>query len=249
MLKFFEFKKESDFEPIKSFYLQDELNPKVWETEDKVNQEIREELLQIAEDFLEQLEIGDIDIDDIVLTGSLANFNWSDYSDFDLHIIFDFTQVNDDEEFASKYFRTAGRLWNDQHDILISGYEVELYCQNSSEKHTSSGVYSLKNDEWVDKPSKESFEPDEELIRKKAEVVMDAVDEVDEEYQHDYNYEKLSEKVSKIFKKLKENRQKGLDKEGEFSTENLVFKLLRRNKYIERLLDLKSSIYDKQFLK
>ena len=76
---------------------------------------------------------------------------------------------------------------------------------------------------------------------------MFKIDDMESDLENDYNYEKLSEKVLKIWKKVKDNRQKGLDKEGEFSIENLVFKLLRRNGYIKKLLDLKSNVYDKQF--
>ena len=138
-------------------------------------------------------------------------------------------------------------IWNDQHDILISGYEVELYSQNTSEQHTSSGQFSLLNNKWIKKPTKEDFTPDEELIKSKASDIMFKIDDMESDLENDYNYEKLSEKVLKIWKKVKDNRQKGLDKEGEFSIENLVFKLLRRNGYIKKLLDLKSNVYDKQF--
>lgn len=76
---------------------------------------------------------------------------------------------------------------------------------------------------------------------------MNQIDEVVHDFEEDYSYQELADKCNRIMKKLKDNRQKGLDKEGEFSIENLVFKLLRRNGYIGKLLDLKSEIYDKQF--
>lgn len=204
-------------------------------------------MLKISNDYIEHLDIGDVDIEDIVLTGSLSNYNWSEYSDFDLHIIFDFSKINKDVELVKKYMGAAGKIWNEQHDILISGYEVEIYCQDSSEKHISSGQFSLLNNEWIKKPSKENFEPDEELIKQKASVIMDRIDDAEIDFNNHFSYKEISEKVNRILKKLKENRQKGLDKEGEYSTENLVFKLLRRNGYIKKIIDLKNKIYDKQF--
>jgi len=48
--KFFEFN-QKDLEPIKSFYLKDELNPKLWK-DFKLDGEVRENLLTIARDFL-----------------------------------------------------------------------------------------------------------------------------------------------------------------------------------------------------
>lgn len=247
-VKFLEFKStKSDFNPIKSFYLKDDLNSKIWNEKMEINDEVKESLLKIANDYIEHLDIGDIEVDDIILTGSLSNFNWSEYSDFDVHIVFDFKQINKDDQLVQKYLVAAGKLWNEQHDILILGYEVELYAQNSSEKHISSGQFSLLNNEWVKKPSKEDFTPDEDLIKRKAQSIMDRIDDAEIDFENHYSYRELAEKVNKILKKIKENRQKGLNEEGEFSTENLVFKLMRRNGYIKKLIDLKNKIYDKQF--
>lgn len=244
--KFLEYKSSGDFDAIKSFYLQDDLNPKFWK-EFEINEDTREDLLQIANDFIEHLDLGDIEIEDIVLTGSLANYNWSEYSDFDLHVVFDFSQINEDEVLVKKYLDAAKSLWNEQHDLLLDGFEVELYSQNSSEKHIASGQFSLLNDKWIKKPSKENFEPDEELIKLKSETIIDKIDDIESDFKNGLEYDEISEKLNKVWKKIKDNRQKGLDKEGEYSTENLVFKLLRRNGYITKILDLKTKIYDKQF--
>ena len=53
--------------------------------------------------------------------------------------------------------------------------------------------------------------------------------------------------LKKVWKKIKEGRKAGLEKEGEFSIENLVFKLLRRNGYIQKIMDIRRKAYDKQF--
>jgi len=52
--------------------------------------------------------------------------------------------------------------------------------------------------------------------------------------------------IEKIRTKIKDFRQAGLESGGEYSYENLVFKLLRRNGYIEKLLKLKTDITDKK---
>lgn len=236
----------SSFDPIKSFYLKDSLNRDVWDGF-VIKPDVREDLIQIAKDYQKYLELDDIELDDIIFTGSLANFNWSDYSDFDVHLVFDFSQINEDEELVKKLLDSLMKLWKNQHDLTLIGYEVELYCQNSSEKHISTGQYSLLNDEWIKKPSKENFVPDEELIKMKASVIMDTVDEIEDKCENKYDYESLQDDFDKVWKKIKDNRQRGLNKDGEFSIENLVFKLMRRNGYIEKLLTLKSKIYDKQY--
>lgn len=245
--KFLEFKDNKDFKPIESFYLKDDLNSKIWTNFD-MNQDVREDLLQISNDYIEHIELDDsIEIKDIILTGSLANYNWSEYSDFDVHIIVDYSDINNDEDLVRKYLSSAGKLWNEQHNILILGYEVEVYVQNSKEVHVSSGQFSILNNKWNKKPSKEDFEPDESLIKIKSGSIMDKIDDIEIDFQNHFSYNDLATKVNKILKKIKDNRQKGLDKEGEFSIENLVFKLMRRNGYIKKLIDLKNKIYDRQF--
>jgi predicted nucleotidyltransferase len=54
-----------------------------------MNPKVRARLLDIAYDFIDFLGV-DIVVTDVVMTGSLANYNWSEYSDVDLHIITDF---------------------------------------------------------------------------------------------------------------------------------------------------------------
>ena len=58
--------------------------------------------------------------------------------------------------------------------------------------------------------------------------------------------ENILPSIEKLRSKIKEFRQCGLETGGEYSYENLVFKLLRRNGYIEKLLKLKTSITDKK---
>lgn len=243
--KFYEFV-QNDFEPIKSFYIKDELNPKLWD-KFELDSEVRRQLLKIAEDFYESTEL-DVDVKDIILTGSLSNYNWSEkYSDYDLHILIDFKDVDDNVELVKKFVDSAKKNWNEQHDIKIKGYEVEVYIQDIDEPHKSSGVFSLLNDKWNVKPKKVEFEPDEKALREKAKSVMMMVDDLEKEIDED-KYEKFNEKLDKAWDKVKKYRKSGLAEEGgELSIGNLVFKLLRRNGYIEKIMKLKRESYDKQF--
>ncbi len=185
---------------------------------------------------------------DVILTGSLANYNWSDkYSDYDLHILVNFNDINEDVVLVKKYVDAAKNNWNKEHDILIKGYEVEVYIQDISENHAASGMFSLLKDKWITKPRKIDFEPDEKAIAEKAKSVMMVVDDLEKELDED-KYEKYKEKIGKVWEKIKGYRKSGLEEEGgELSIGNLVFKLLRRNNYIKKIMDLKRTAYDKQF--
>ena len=235
-------------ELLKSFEPQDELNPKVWEgnkKEPNLKPEIRERLLEIAYEFIEFLDV-EIVVTDIILTGSLSNYNWSKYSDFDLHIVANFQQYQENQiELYEKLFNLKKMLFNQKHDITIKGYEVELYVQNETESHFSSGVYSILFDEWANVPEKEDVTVDKELIKGKAKQWMNIIDDLLDAIKDD-DASTAKEMVQKYKNKLKKYRTCGLEKGGEYSTENLVFKILRRNGYIEKLHDSTTKILDKK---
>ena len=250
--KYFEFV-QADLEPIKSFYLKDELNPKVWNKDSELDSEVREQLLQIAQDFYENIEMP-ADVVDIAFCGSLCNYNWSEkYSDFDLHVIIDFNDIDDNYELVEKACDYAKKVWNAQHDIKIKGYEVEIAIQDGDDLTKAiadgrmGGVFSLLNNKWIKRPERVDFEPDEKLISEKAKTIMMTVDDIEEESEED-KYEAFEEKISKVWKKIKNYRQSGLESEsGEYSVGNLDFKLLRRNGYIEKIMEMKRKLYDNQF--
>ena len=230
---------------LSSFRLQKELNPKIWESSDKMSPKVRERLLDIAYEFIEFLGV-DVIISDVVMTGSLANYNWSRFSDVDLHLIADFEQFSEKElPLYEELFRLKKTLFNDKHDITIYGYDVELYVQNDVESHFSSGEYSVLFDEWKNKPKKEKVKIDTELIKNKSEHWMKIIDEVINN-SDDKSFESGVESIDKVKDKLKKYRTAGLEGGGEMSDENLVFKVLRRNGYIQKLFDFRNEYQDKK---
>lgn len=233
---------------LKSFHLRDNLNPKIWK-ENKgeiiINPKVRDRLLEISNEFIDFLKV-DVVVSDIIMTGSLANYNWSNFSDIDLHIVVDFKQFSETQlPLYEELFKLKKTLFNDKHNITIYGYDVELYVQNESEIHFSSGVFSLLNDEWVTKPKKESVKIDTELIKNKTRQWMKIIDGVIETAK-DEPLEEARELINKYKDKIKKYRSCGLEKDGEYSDENLVFKALRRNNYIQKLFDFDSEYTDKE---
>ena len=229
---------------LSSFHLQDELNPKIWESSDKMSPKVRERLLDIAYEFIEFLGV-DVVISDVVMMGSLANYNWSRFSDVDLHLIADFKQFSEKELLLyEELFKLKKTLFNDNHNIKIYGYDVELYVQDDV-KAFSSGEYSVLFDEWKNKPKKEKVEIDTELIKNKSEHWMKIIDEVIEDSK-EKSLESGVDSINKVKDKLKKYRTAGLEDGGEMSDENLVFKVLRRNGYIQKLFDFRNEYQDKK---
>jgi len=238
-----ELEEEVPQDVINSFDIQDTLVPEVWDNE-QLKPEVREKLLQIAQDFFDSLELPKgTKLKDIKLTGSLANYNWSKFSDFDLHLVLDFSEIDDDEEFVRNYFMAKKGIWNDAHDITIYGFPVEIYVENEGESHTASGLYSILNDEWIVIPKKQEVMIDKDDISTKAEDYISQTEEVQKLYDEG-KYEEVIIKVDKIKERLRNMRSSGLEKGGEYSVENLAFKVLRRSDIIGLLNDLKSQSYD-----
>ena len=229
---------------LNSFIIQPELNPKVWLTEDLLYPEIREQLISIANDFFKFLDIDWVEIKDILFTGSLANYNWSNFSDIDVHLLISYKDVNEDVELVKDYLKAKKDLWGKQHNLKIKGYDVELYAQDENEKHASTGVYSIQNEKWILKPTQEKPEIDKLTIKKKSSELMNKIDEIVSDYKKE-KYQDVLDAYDVLWKKIKKMRQAGLDKSGEFSSENLIFKVLRRTNYIEKLTNLHLKAYDK----
>ena len=231
---------------LHSFSIKDTLNPKVWENPEDPRKatmisKVRKALMRISEEFIDDLG-DDVFVEDIYLMGSLANFNWSEYSDFDLHVIIDFERYEDQEELYKELFDLKKKLFNDKHDIRIFGYDVEVYAQGVSDEAHSDGVYSVMNNEWIHQPTKLNHKLDMSVLKTKIKCCTDKIDVAIEEAKSEGN----SDKLKTLKDKLKDYRQSGLNKEGEFSYENLVFKFLRRSGHIGKLFDEKTKIKDKE---
>jgi len=227
---------------LKSFDIQDSLEPEIWEG-DKLNPEVRDNLLKIVKDFLIDLPFK-IEPEDITLTGSLANYNWSKYSDIDLHIVMSFSKIDENVELVRELFRNLQVNWNAKHDIRMSGYEVEIYFQDSEEPHISTGLYSIQDDKWLKKPQKETIYLDYANMEKKARDLSDRISTIESMMQTD-DLDTVLDTVDRLRQKIRNMRKTGLEDTGQYSVENLAFKVLRRSGELDRLAGLKAKVYDK----
>jgi hypothetical protein len=229
-----------------TFEKQSTLNPKFWKGEDQhLCGKITRRLEQIAKDFIEGLEIP-IEIEDLRFTGSLANYNWSKYSDIDLHIVVDFSKIDEDIELVKSFFDSARMRWNDLHDIKLYGYEVELYVENVGDIHKSSGIYSLTERRWIVEPNPESVDIDISLARKKSDDIETQVNLVAHIVDSE-KYDSALRAIERIKDKIRRMRKAGLmSPKQEFSPENIAFKILRREGILEKLNDLKFHAYDQK---
>ena len=229
---------------ISSFKVQKELNPDIWLMDDegyKMRPEIRDSLLKIVEDYEEFVDI-DLDVEDVVLTGSLSNFNWSEFSDVDLHILIDFEDPS--ESIEKKYLDSRRIIWNSLRDVNVKGFESEIYVQDSKEQHFASGMYSVMYNNWVVEPEEKEVVLDPKKILSKSKQWMDMIDQIEDNMERTSPNE-LMYTVDDLKRRLKKYRGAGLADKGEYSYENLTFKFLRRNGYVGKLMGLKNKLIDK----
>ena len=213
-----------DLEQLTQFH--DKLNPDLWEN-NRLKPEVRLALFKIAKAFVDFINIPDLQLTDITISGSNASYNYNSGSDIDLHLVAD---VNGPcEADLDQLFMAKKGAFNDQHDINIYGHAVEVYVQRSDEKHISNGIYSVYDNNWVKFPKKIVANPDTTNIQDKYEHLHAEIDQAVESGDR-HTIQRLKTRIKKL-------RQSGLDKEGEFGVENLAFKLLRNSGDLEKLSD------------
>ena len=235
-----------------SFTPQQELNPKIWPN-GKINSRVRLRLMDIADDFFATLKIDWLKPLDILLTGSMANYNWSKYSDFDLHLLLNFSDVDENVDFVHEYFTAKKKLWNEEHEnLMIYGFPVEVYVQDINENLISNGIYSLYKNKWIIEPSKDNLQSlgqDKETIKSKAIETMKKIDALYNatfDINHGSDGEKLLAQIQKLITIIKGIRKQSLTKGGEMAAGNIFFKILRRTGYIEKLFNAKTLAYDRK---
>lgn len=230
------------------FTIKKQLCPEIWNNFE-LDDILRKKLIRIATDFFNDLEL-DTQIIDILLVGSITNYNYTIFSDIDLHIIVDFEDVDKNVALLKRAIDGQRFMWNIRHNIILRGHDVEIYVQDKSEVNVSAGIFSLLKNKWISKPEyKEPVVNMSEVKIKYDAIVADIKrlellskhDNTPEESEDYYNY--VKELKSKIMKARKE----GLAANGEYSVENLVFKRLRNYGKIQKIINLSGKFYDEIF--
>ena len=221
----------------------DELAP-IWSVNEDgyhLDSEIRKSLIKIAMDFFKDLKEQtqfDIKVEDIIMIGSLTNYNWTPFSDIDLHITTDYSKLDMTKEEAQVLFDAIKSSWNQKHDIKMKGFDVEVYVQDKDHVAVSASSYSVLRDEWIKEPVKEKPNFNKDLIKKKYKEYKKKIDNLIKN--------KDENGLKKLLEKMYNFRQSGLDKGGELSEENIVFKILRAKGNLDKLKDGINNIYDKK---
>lgn len=212
----------------------DQLNPRLWGSDEHLRPEVREQLLRIAEDFREFLGVKDLDLQDITISGSNAAYTYTPNSDIDLHLVVNMP----DNEVYRELFDAKKFQYNEQHNIKIGGYDVELYVQDAEQPHVSQGIYSLLKNEWIQVPRRVKAVVDDTSTENKFKSVGHQIEQA-------VKSGNLG-RMDRLAQKIKKMRQTGLEAHGEFGPENLAFKMLRSQGKIKELYDARNVAKDRE---
>lgn len=233
-----------------SFVVKNRLAPAVWKADRTLRPAVKAQLDLIAQNVLTSLALG-VEPEDILLTGSAANFNWSAESDLDLHILFDLDKlVGDgglDKEVVYGLLLSVCGNWNNQHDIRIRGFEVELFFSDAAQELPSdAGAYSLMRSAWVQEP--QGFEkqmpltPEAEAQAKAWAKQIEGLEQRDDAGE---DPTAIYTDTRALRAELRAARQGSLESGGELGSANIAFKWLRRSGHLQRLATVSTKAYDR----
>ena len=213
------------------------LSPDAWQGNEMIP-EVRMHLLKIALFFARSIEIPNFAVKDVVLAGSMANYNYTRFSDFDIHLVTDYKDLKCDD-LAAEFYKAKKSIWNELHDITVHKHEAELYVEDIAEPPVSGGVYSILDGTWLREPEYSVPSFNEHSVNVK---VKDLIKQIDSALAaaNDHN------DVNRLISKLKNMRKAGLEDQGEFSVENLAYKVLRNIGYITKLYDAYLATQDQE---
>ena len=213
------------------------LNPKLWQGSGQLKSQVRGALLSIAQDFKDYIDVP-FTVVDVIITGSNVNYNYTNNSDLDLHLIADFDSVDCDRE-ASELFDAKRLLYAEEHNIEVYGIPVGLYVEDQDHPGVSAGSYSILRDQWLNKPSKVQPKYDADQVMRMTQVWRTVI-------QHAMQTGDLHVCRNTV-QLLRKYRKLGLaQSQGEFSTANLVYKALRNDDVISGMVTLINRLHDQQ---
>ena len=218
----------------------EDLNVKFWDGL-TLRTEVRDKLLEIGYIWAEFAKIPSNAIQDIILVGGNANYNYTEYSDLDLHLVVDKDEIAACQtDFLDDFLRDKKRLWALTHDVTLYGQPVELYAQDiRDEIPRNQGTYSVLNQRWIQEPRKQYVDFTDPLLKQKVRDMMERIDDLIDTQADDITV------LNKLKEKIRTMRGSAIQRGGEFALENLVFKELRNRGYLDKLSKYIRTIEDK----
>lgn len=227
------------------------LNPKLWTEAGELLPDYKEHFLKVVEHFMDSLNLKELpEIKDILLTGSNANFNYTDTSDIDLHVIVDSRELlrpgaTDEEKFLAKgYLMTKASQWNKVRNITVKGIPVELFFEEPDTPPTSGGKYSLLRNKWLVEPTPADYPKDNPEVHAKVDKWISDIEAAIRA--------KNLEQLEDTWRGIRKERRDSLDGKapgdmsGETSVANMAYRVVRSKGYVDKMFQAMDDIKDRE---
>lgn len=209
------------------FELHDTLNPKIWDTStNQLLPDVKEKLDEIVDEFAASINVP-LTIVDAHIVGSNASYNYTEYSDLDLHCIVNFARLDADPAVVEAWMWSQKKLFNEEYDISIRGVDVEIYVEDIGSNTMSNGIYSLFQDEWIKFPEPIDVKVDQDAIDLN---VADLIPEIDSVLKYG-SLNDVEDEIDQLYL----IRKNGLATDGEYGIGNQTFKEIRNLGFLDQL--------------
>ena len=235
ILRFSEYLSES----LKTLEYHDQLNPELWNGSE-LKDDVRQKLIEIGDEWSHWAKLPLHAIKDYIFVGGNANFNYTQQSDVDLHILIDSKAIANCPEIIEDYFNDKKDLWKLKHDISIYGHPVEIYAQDINNKiPENQGVFSLTKNKWLSKPVHLDIDINNIADDTDAEELKTKIDSLIAQNADTMEVQELKDQIKSM-------RGQSISAKGEFGAGNLIFKELRNLGYLDKMNDYIESNRDKK---
>lgn len=217
--------------------LNDKLNPAIWNSDNTLKEGVKEAIEKIVDQFVEDLPVP-MEIVDIIIVGSNASFNYTQYSDIDIHIVANNEVLPYDSKMLTLLYNAAKNKFNREYSMTIKGLPVEISIEDINTSCCSNGVYSVSNSEWVKFPKPinatmydmTTTEAYRKLCAKIENILSNPT----------------SSDIREMINHLYIIRKNSIMIDGEYGKGNLLFKEIRNNGMLQKLKDELYNILSKE---
>ncbi len=197
----------------------------------KLKDAVRDKSIAFANARFLELGLPGLQIIDMLYVGSLASFEYDDLSDVDIHIILDPASFPGEKAMLRRYLSK----FNDLNEFLygrVTFYgrkaDFSFYADTVENRlEPGVGVYSLFARDWPSAPQAAPIRFSRERIVTELKDFIARYNDLATAYAKDKRYFEC-DAFSRLREEVRLYRRKGIAKDGIRSTENIVYRALRR---------------------
>jgi hypothetical protein len=215
----------------------EQLNPTYWQG-DTMKPEVRAKLMQMGQAYFDELKekLPNIKLQDILFSGSLANYNYTKSSDIDVHVVVDTGKVSCDKRVVSGYIMLMNKY--EHATANLSVFDTPLQISLSTRVEETGGAYSLLHTTWLNKPVHPKPTYTKRELTEQVEMYHLKITELQEAYAKDAAVFDC-QKATTLSRQLGRGRTAGLKRDGYSSIENNVYRILRSVGDLKMLREIK----------